>query len=628
MRKIDYLSPSITLFFFGRRTHTSKIGGILIICMLTVSLAYISYLLTNFFSHSNVTSVFYKKFEYEAGYYKFDPSSLFHFFLFFNSLHGDFDAYDPKNIRIFTTFSMNIYEESDLEKNDHWIFDKCQEGIDNKNLDKSLFENIENFNYGACLRYFYNSTIKEYISSDNINFIWPYMEHGSAQKNNIYVSTIVEKCDNNSITQKVLGGCNSNNVINKYLDEHKVLYFYFKDNLVDPKNYLNPIQSYLYTIASGTGKGITYVENYLHFSPLKVITNEGILFKDYKTKNTVCFDQNRKGEAENPINSSILVKYFYVIQNNIQIYEREYNNILTIFSNIGGVLDLIYIIFYGINFLYNKYIILVDTNSLFFRIKKRENRICIINLNNKLKKRYETTEHNSNLELFRNSKSINNILPFNNNIIIKDSENKSQTIFDTPFESKNVLSPIKKGHQNIIKNEYNFPKDELNEVRNNYASNNNNDNSNLNIIKNIKGGLSSMKLSHNLNLVSKKKIKKRQNNNNENVNSISYNYDNQFPRLEQDPPQKNKMSYSMLKKLNLLQNQKFLLKQDFSFFYCLKKICRKGIRYSMSILMDFRKKLLSEEHIFKSHLTDILLEKQYKIKPNQDISLNNVYQEL
>ena len=57
------------------------------------------------------------------------------------------------------------------------------------------------------------------------------------------------------------------------------------------------------------------------------------------------------------------------MQNNVQIYERKYNNIFDLFSEIGGVVQVIFYLFYWINFLYNKYVIAYDTNSLFFSIK-------------------------------------------------------------------------------------------------------------------------------------------------------------------------------------------------------------------------------------------------------------------
>ena len=57
-------------------------------------------------------------------------------------------------------------------------------------------------------------------------------------------------------------------------------------------------------------------------------------------------------------------------------------------------------------------------------------------------------------------------------------------------------------------------------------------------------------------------------------------------------------------------------------------ICNKGIKNNMLILINFRKKLLSEEHLFKSHLTSILFEKHNKINPGQKISFVNFYNEL
>ena len=57
------------------------------------------------------------------------------------------------------------------------------------------------------------------------------------------------------------------------------------------------------------------------------------------------------------------------------------------------------------------------------------------------------------------------------------------------------------------------------------------------------------------------------------------------------------------------------LDKKFSFFHWLKQMCNKTIQNNMTALTEFRQKLISEEHIFKAHITVILLEKQYKIKP-------------
>ena len=77
INEIDFLSPPITLFHLERRTHTSKVGGIFVIIMTTMCFTYAGYLLYNLLGHKKLVSLFHKKFEYEAGYYSFNPSSIF-----------------------------------------------------------------------------------------------------------------------------------------------------------------------------------------------------------------------------------------------------------------------------------------------------------------------------------------------------------------------------------------------------------------------------------------------------------------------------------------------------------------------------------------------------------------------
>ena len=79
LNKIDFLSPPITLFHLERRTHTSSIGGSLVIIMMSIIALYISFLLYDLVNYKKITSIFHKKFEYEAGYYSFNSSSIFHF---------------------------------------------------------------------------------------------------------------------------------------------------------------------------------------------------------------------------------------------------------------------------------------------------------------------------------------------------------------------------------------------------------------------------------------------------------------------------------------------------------------------------------------------------------------------
>ena len=588
MKNFDFLSPSITLFYFDRRTHTSKFGGILMILMVITYLAYIIYELKCSFSHLIVNSMYYKKYKYEAGYFAFNASSLFHFFQFKNVRTEIYDEYDPKNIRIFTLRTLNFTNESDLEKNDHWVFDLCEEGIDNQNIDKSLFNYINNFNNSACIKYFYNSTKGEYISKENPKFIWPFIEHGVSQRNNVNLNTIIVKCNNNSLSNKVLGFCNSEEKIKQYLNDHEEVDLIFKDNLVDPINFKNPIQSYLYSLASGIGKGLTYAENYVHFSPLNVVTNEGFIFNKKKYIKSYSFDQNRKGQALNENSFSLIVKYYYILQNNISVYERKYNNILNVFSEIGGAVQIIYYCFYGINYLYNKYIIMYDMNKVFYKIRKKQNSI---NINND--------------DLQKIIKHKNRLSKVNYKKIIQPSK-QMNSIKHFSYRNKNTNINLDILRKKESERSHNIPNNSLslygNQKKNFYL---NQGDSNANIISNINKSISDNKLKI-YNILNERVI----------INDKEIKINNRD------------LNFGVNNNFNYTDKSTTIFQKDFSLFFCIKNFFDRSMRNNLQVLINFRKKLLSEEHLFKNHITTVLFEKQNQIESKQDISLAEFYNEL
>ena len=158
--------------------------------------------------------------------------------------------------------------------------------------------------------------------------------------------------------------------LDDYTTKIVAIFLYLVDNQVDPTNYKNPVQKYLQVISSGIGNSNNFVESYIHFSPVRVRTNLGSLFGKTDELNSFYFDFNRKGSANNIGEKYYTItRYYHLMQNNVQIYERKYNNIFDIFSEIGGVVQFIFYLFYWLNFIYNKYIIAYNTNSLFFTIR-------------------------------------------------------------------------------------------------------------------------------------------------------------------------------------------------------------------------------------------------------------------
>ena len=354
LNKIDFLSPPITLFHLEKRTHTSKVGAVLVIILLITLLAYAIYLITNLISHKNMTYIFHKKFEFEAGYYSFNSSSVFHFIQIFSSENGGyFDKFNSTYIRAFTTYAHSNLQYDKLDLYDHWVFDNCRKGIDDKDLDPSLFHNVENFTNGVCIRYYYNSIEKKYYSSEEKGFNWPHLEHGISQRKNIYLTTIVQKCSNDSIINEIFGKCPNQKEIDDYVNQYFGIYLYFTDTQVDPTDFKNPITKYLQVVTTGIGTSQTYVESYMHFSPLRIRTI-GTIFGDTSDINSFYFDFNRKGAANNYGEKYFTItKYYHLMQNNVQIYERRYSNIFNIFSEIGGIAQFIFYLFYWLNFIYN-----------------------------------------------------------------------------------------------------------------------------------------------------------------------------------------------------------------------------------------------------------------------------------
>ena len=148
-------------------------------------------------------------------------------------------------------------------------------------------------------------------------FSWPHLEHGLTQKNNIYLTTIIQKCSNDSIINKLFGQCPSQKEINEYLNKYSEIYLYFTDIKVDPTNYTHPVQKYLKVISTEIGSPLTFVENYIHFSPVVIRTKIGSLFEKENNINSFCFNTNRKSNKNN----------YNLLNNNISdSYNHNQNN--------------------------------------------------------------------------------------------------------------------------------------------------------------------------------------------------------------------------------------------------------------------------------------------------------------
>ena len=605
MKSIDFLSPPITLFHLERRTHTSNIGGILVILMFGMYAAYISYLLFHLINHSKITSIFHKKFQIEAGYYSFNTSSIFHFIQIYSPNDGGyFDKFDSKYIRAYTTFIQADITESNLELYDHWVFDSCVDNFDNKDLDPSIFQYIDNFTNAVCIKHYYNSIEKKYYFLGEKGFIWPYLEHGIANRKNVYLTTYIQKCHNDSKINDLFGNCPPQEEIDEYVKKYNIIYLYFTDIQVDPTNYKLPIQQYLQTITTIIGNEKTYIESFIHFSPIKLKTNEGSLFGDSYEENSVCFDYNRKGSAENNKDYFILTKYYHLMQNNVQIYERIYYNIFDLLSEIGGVVQSIFYLFFWVNYLYNRYIIAYDTNSLFFTVKYNNDKGPNLKNINKLKKsksfkKFISLQNYSKakIQLYKNNE-IDIFRKENNNLILGSNFTPNSSLQLSNANPEKGINPKNRSF--------------------------NEDNSSSFILK----GSSSV-------VIKRSNISKE--NNLLHINKIEDKVRRAYTGfIKKEQINKFWMTKKSLARIDhkqiefekILEKQKIKSFKNITFFDFIKNLLFENKKGSDSFLIKFRKHLLSEEHLFKSHVKTVLLEKHLNYNENDITNANECFHEL
>ena len=635
LENLDFLSPSITLFHYGRRNHSSRLGGILSIIGFMLCLAYIIYIAIGLLKHTNLSLYYYKKFEWEAGKYYLDNQGIYHFIQFSakgsNSLF--FSKYDKKYIRIFTTKIVERYASNPglLDTNDHWVYDLCEKGIDDKGLDSSLFEKIYNFTNSACIKYYYNANDKKYYNKNDKEFIYPSIEHGNSRIDNTMLGTIIEKCRNDSKTREVLGDCGGEEGIDQYIKDNFAIYFQFIDHQVDPTNTQHPIQSFITSFSSRLSNNDYPVHN-INFSPLVVKTDKGFIKENFVEDKSFIFDVNRKDSKSNNGITEITTQISYWIQNNFIIYERRYKKLLDIIPTIGGIAEVIYYVLFTVNFLYHNYILLLNTKSLFIKIQSG----CEIHLDEKFR-----NEQEKFIEIYKNMEMKEEIeskkrryteYKKNNKYYLKNFSSKQlechfqsfKGIKTEKFNQNPKLNNYVKQEKNFIKNKTkndsnlnleedlvdNSNKKEKSSTETYFNNFKKGDDSYLCTLGNINNGLIQKNKTRNEIC----NVEKNNINNNHLLNEYSFSpiNNNRYNNFKEE------LHYFMnenKKKVNCANKKMIYIENHFSFFdYFSALFFNKTKQNGLYILEHFRRKLLSEEHFYRSHLNLYLLVKYFDME--------------
>ena len=371
IKYFDYLSPRITFYHKGFLSHSSISSGIIsIIAVIFVILFGINFSF-EIIKKTNPKTFYLHSFIPDAGIYELNSSSLFHFIKTVQIYKGetineelDFETFSVIGAQLYGNNFLNNAKNNGLETFDHWLYGYCDKEINTKGLDNLI--NYKLFNKSACIKKFYNSTEHEYYDIGDSKFRWPIIGHGSFNENYKLYVIYIQKCNNKTI-KHVLGNdyqCKNDSEIQNYFNIKGTRFFhlYFINNYIDISNYENPYFNYFYRMQIQINVK-QYTINELYFNPALVKTDDGLIFNNTKENISYIFERDSAYIFETG-KKDIYVGFCFIIKNIREIYERSYKRVQDVISNIGGINQAVTIVALCINYLYNNFVILSDTELL------------------------------------------------------------------------------------------------------------------------------------------------------------------------------------------------------------------------------------------------------------------------
>ena len=417
LKKFDYISPEITLFYRGDDRHSSIPSAIISIVCLILILGMTIFVSLDFLLKKNPTAFYYHNYKNDLGIYFLNSSQFFHFISF--DIKADTQKIDLKN---FIVIGVTVLDSTYINNNnptefDHYIYEECD-----KNDAGDLYSYMDDdvklyYNHGFCIKKFYNSKTKTIITTKNKDFNYPYLQHGAKRSDNIPYGIYIQKCKNYTFYNE--NNCNSSETIEKYfekLDSYSIL---FADSVVNIGNYKNPI-NFIFPKVSNSFNSISYTANHLNFNPLEIATHSGIIFDINSVIESYIYDYTEKlviKESENDIHGS----FHFWLQNQVECYDRTYKKIQDISGSIDGLVEIMMFLIECFNsFIFHDYKILDD-------------------FNNEIEKAVERIKSSKNLDkILSNSYNASQSFNYNNNLITNSlNSNKKKSL------SKDLKKDIK-----------------------------------------------------------------------------------------------------------------------------------------------------------------------------------------
>ena len=456
LKKCDFISPEITLFYRGIDSHSSIFSGILSILLLIGIIFLIIYLSIDLIKKQNPTSFYYTKFVDDIGEYPLNSSQILHYLGMYDTSNLEVKI----NTKAINIIGININDGAFLKNTDisiysHWIYEDCEESDLGDMKNKLSDSQKDNFTNCLCISKYYDNVTKKIISKNDKSFVYPSLMHGASNSKNFEYGVYFKKCQNNTFLNN--NNCLSESGIENFLNNIIGYEIYFIDHSINVDNYKEPIINSIHRITSEINSN-SFVLNHLNFNPSVLRTNEGMFFDTEKKVNSYNFDYNEKITHNG--NNEILGSFNFWIQNTEDTYDRTYKKIQDIAGGVDGIVEIVMLIAKFVNnILIGSYLTLKDFAYEIERnlnIKKHKINSPFFNVN-KMKKINKTFDHRI--------QSVTRTINSNKSLVRKNTffiTNSNSNEFERGFT--NTIS-LKKGIRLKRKNNFNWFTFILNETK-------------------------------------------------------------------------------------------------------------------------------------------------------------------
>ena len=372
IKKLDILSPPITLFFSGEPSNSSIFSGILSITSYLLIVVAAFYYALKFINRDSPKAYFVNRYVEDAGNFPVNATQMFHFIQIEDPSVKKKLPFDYASFRIvgFDSIFAGDYssDPSIIETIAHWVYGNCNNNSDTKGIGYLITQDY--YEQSACIRKYYDVSKKTYYETGEEGFRWPVIEKGCSNPKRTYYGLVMQRCDMTSSLIREQGPeCKTSSEIDEVIAKSS-FNFEIIDHYADILNYEKPFTKYLYEVTSEIANNYFAVQH-LNFNPANILTHNGFFFDNQVKEEAYIFTQNDKQNIEGNIHGC-LIGVFYWMQNTLQYYERNYDRIQDILSNIGGISRTVSTVAFLLNLLVNNYIVLLNTEE-FVLNTEREN---------------------------------------------------------------------------------------------------------------------------------------------------------------------------------------------------------------------------------------------------------------